>query len=117
MQRMNRYLKILLVPPLGTNRCTTCTGSTGPICVLWLFGLVSVIFGLLGGPTTEPGISWYMVGFGTAIWIASASWSLMVTPPSARANSCDVEIWNPKEHRFEQLPDSAKHFKDINKAH
>ena len=88
---MKHILESTLVPPLAACRYGCGTNCTPVIAVFWLFGLVSVIFGLLGGPTSEPGISWYTVGLGLILWGIAAVWTLL-TLQGVESRECQG-IW------------------------
>ena len=62
--RFQRYAMSALMPPVGACRFGCGTNCAAPVTVFWLFGVVSVVYGFLGGPMGEPGISWYTVGAG-----------------------------------------------------
>jgi hypothetical protein len=49
------------------------------VTVFWLFGLVSVVFALFGGPTGVDGISWATMGLGFGMWAISVIWTLLTT--------------------------------------
>jgi hypothetical protein len=74
---MKRILTAILMPPVGACRYGCGSACAAPVTVFWLFGLVSVVYGLLGGPMAEPGISWRTVGLGLAMWAVSAVWTLL----------------------------------------
>ena len=73
---MKRFWTAVLTPPVGACRYGCGSHCAAPITVFWLFGLVSVVFGLFGGPTGQTGISWYTIGLGLAMWGISATWTL-----------------------------------------
>lgn len=74
---MKRILTAILMPPVGACRYGCGSACAAPVTVFWLFGLVSVVYGLLGGPTAEPGISWRTIGLGLGMWAISAIWTLL----------------------------------------
>jgi hypothetical protein len=74
---MNKYLTSVLMPPVGAIQYGCGTSCGAPVTVFWLFGLISIVFGLFGGPTGEPGISWKTILLGLATWAISAAWTLL----------------------------------------
>jgi hypothetical protein len=74
---MKRILTAILMPPVGACRYGCGSACAAPVTVFWLFGLVSVVYGLLGGPMGEPGISWRTIGLGLAMWAISSVWTLL----------------------------------------
>ena len=84
---MNISLKCILAPPLVAARYTCGTSCIAPVSVIWLAGFVSILFGFLGGPTGQAGISWASILFGIALWITSGCWTLIVT---RGGDSCEL---------------------------
>jgi hypothetical protein len=74
---LKSYLTSALVPPVGAVRYGCGTNCAAPVTVFWLFGVFSVVYGLFGGPTAEPGISWYTIGLGLAMWAIAAVWTML----------------------------------------
>jgi len=72
---MKRIVLALLVPPFAVCRygCAGCCAA--PIGVFWLTGIVSLIYGYLGGPLHLDTVSWYTVGLGAALWAIAAVWA------------------------------------------
>lgn len=104
-----------LIPPVGACRYGCGTNCTPAITVFWLFGVVSVVFGLMGGPTNEPGISWYTVGLGLLMWGLAAIWTLF-TLQGVEADRCHG-VWSPKDHHVDPSENETDPFDEINKAH
>ncbi len=76
--RMNAYLIAALAPPAASCDRGCASQCAAPATVLWLSGLAGIVYGLIGGPTAEAGISWHSVGFGLALWGAAVVWTLAV---------------------------------------
>lgn len=112
---MKSYITSTLVPPVGACRYGCGTNCAAPITVFWLFGVVSVVFGLLGGPANDPGISWYTVGLGLAMWGIAAVWTLL-TLQGVEADRCH-DMWSPRDHKIEADMDESDPFEEIKKAH
>lgn len=112
---MKSYIMSALVPPMGACRYGCGTHCAAPISVFWLFGVVSVIFGLLGGPTAEPGISWYTVALGFAMWGIAATWT-MLTLKGVEADRCH-DLWSPKDHHIDPSLDEVDPLEEVKKAH
>ena len=74
---MKKYLTLMLMPPVGAFRYGCGTSCAAPVTVFWLFGLISIIFGLFGGLTGEPGISWKTILLGSGSWAISVVWTML----------------------------------------
>jgi len=72
---MKRAALTLLAPTVAVCRfgCASCYAA--PITVLWLAGIVAIVFGFLGGPVgpTEP--VWSAVALGLALWGMASLWT------------------------------------------
>ena len=109
------YLTSALMPPVGACRYGCGTNCAAPVTVFWLFGIVSVVYGFLGGPTSEPGISWYTIGLGLVMWGIAAVWTLL-TLQGVEANRCHG-MWNPRDRGLEPEESDSESFDEIKKAH
>lgn len=112
---MKRYMTSALLPPVGACRYGCGTSCAAPVTVFWLFGVVSVVYGFLGGPTSEPGISWYTIGLGLAMWAIAAIWTLLTLQP-VEEDRCDG-IWSPRDHLVEPTESEREPFDEVKKAH
>ena len=112
---MKRLLTSALMPPVGACRYGCGTNCAAPITVFWLFGLVSVVFGLFGGPTGQPGISWYTIGLGLAMWGISAAWTLL-TVRGVEQDRCHG-TWSTRDHKVAASEHEPDPFDEIKKAH
>ena len=85
---MKRAALTLLAPTLAVCRfgCASCCAA--PITVLWLAGMVGIIFGLLGGPVGLTGPSWGTVALGLALWGIASLWTAIAIRGSDEAR-CD----------------------------
>lgn len=112
---IKRYVTSALMPPVGACRYGCGTNCAAPVTVFWLFGVVSIIYGLLGGPTGESGISWHTVGLGFAMWGIAAAWT-MLTITGVENDHCH-SMWSTRDRHVE--PDEAETdpFDEIKKAH
>ncbi|MEJ2360291.1 MAG: hypothetical protein P8Z75_02505 [Gammaproteobacteria bacterium] len=74
---MQRTTLSILIPPLAVCRygCAGCCAA--PIGVFWLAGIVSIIYGYLGGPAGLETISWTTVALGLGLWIIASVWAMM----------------------------------------
>lgn len=74
---MKRYLLALVVPPLAVCRygCAGCCAA--PIGVFWITGIVSLIYGLRGGPLGLEGVSWGTIGLGALLWAIAVVWAIL----------------------------------------
>ena len=80
---MKKYLTLVVSPPMGAFQYGCGTSCAAPVTVFWLFGLVSIVFGLFGGPTGEPSICWKTILLGLIMWAISAAWTLLTTRGAA----------------------------------
>lgn len=92
---MNKYLMTALLPPMSACRFTCGTSCAAPVTVLWLFSVVSIGFGFLGGPSNEPDISWSTIAMGMGTWAISAGWTVWAMN-SDNATHCQAP-WQPRE--------------------
>lgn len=112
---LKSYLTSALVPPVGACRYGCGSNCAAPVTVFWLFGVVSVVYGFLGGPTGESGISWYTIGLGLAMWAIAAVWT-MLTIQGVEADRC-YNMWSPRDHDVASTETEADPFDEANKAH
>ena len=73
------YLKCLAMPPLVASQYTCGTRSTAPLTIVWLAGVVAILFGLNGGPTGQDHISIETLGMGIGLWLGAGIWTIAVT--------------------------------------
>ena len=75
---MKRVILASIVPPFAVCRygCAGCCAA--PIGVVWLAGIISIIYGFLGGPAQLETISWGTLGLGIGLWILAAIWAATV---------------------------------------
>lgn len=75
---MNKPLTTFLIPPLAVCRygCASCCAA--PIGVFWITGLISIVYGFLGGPAHLAGTSWPTVGLGAGLWLIAMVWAWLV---------------------------------------
>ncbi|MCB1725627.1 MAG: hypothetical protein H6959_00435 [Chromatiaceae bacterium] len=109
-----RYLTSALMPPVGACRFGCGSSCAAPVTVFWLFGVVSVIYGFLGGPTAEPGISWYTVGLGVVMWGVAALWAILSIQGSA-ADRCDSS-WRGHDRDMAGRDAESDPFDEVKKA-
>lgn len=109
--QMKGYLTTALMPPFGACR----SSCAAPVTVFWLFGIVSVTYGFLGGPTGTAGISWYTVALGTAMWGIAAVWA-MLTMQGVEADRCDRAL-RPRARHVPPNDAESDPFDHIKKAH
>ncbi len=110
-----RYLTSALMPPVGACRYGCGTSCAAPVTVFWLFGVVSVVYGFLGGPTGETGISWYTVWLGLAMWGIAAVWT-MLTLQEVEADRCHG-AWSAGDNHLEPRDTERDPFDEVKKAH
>ena len=112
---MKSHVTTVLVPPLNACRYACSTSCAAPVTVFWLFGVISVVYGLLGGPTSEPGIGWATVALGLVMWAVAAVWTLL-TMKGVEADRCHDQ-WSPRDHQVAASPDEPDPLEEIKKAH
>jgi hypothetical protein len=84
---MKRAVLTILLPPAAACRygCAGCCAA--PITVFWIASLVSLVYGLIGGPTRLMGPNGYLVLLGLALWGIAAVWTA-VTIRGADEDKC-----------------------------
>ncbi|MDH5445789.1 MAG: hypothetical protein OEY52_09550 [Gammaproteobacteria bacterium] len=72
---MKRKLMAITSPPLAVCQygCAGCCAA--PIGVFWITGIISIIYGFMGGPANIDGISWMTVLLGLGLWLIAAVWA------------------------------------------
>ena len=87
VKTMNRLLLALLAPPLAVCRygCAGCCAA--PIAVVWIAGIIAIIYGFMGGPTQLEGISFGTLGLGVGMWLLSVIWATTVIRGVAADNA------------------------------
>lgn len=103
-----------LFPPIGACRYGCGTHCTPAITVFWLFGVVSVAYGLMGGPTNAPGVNWYILGLGLGMWAIAAVWTLL-TLQGVQADKCH-NSWSPQDHQVPPSESETDPFEEVRKA-
>ena len=85
---MNRTLLAVLIPPFAVCRygCAGCCAA--PIGVFWVTGIVSLVYGYLGGPLELDGISWGTMALGAVLWAIAAVWASL-TIRGVDADKCE----------------------------
>ena len=112
---MKGYITSALMPPIGACRYGCGANCAASVSVFWLFGVISVVYGFLGGPTNEPGVSWLTLGLGMAMWGVAAMWTLL-TMQGVEADRCH-DLWSPKDRHVQARADEADPFEEIKRAH
>ena len=72
---MKRKLMAVTSPPLAVCHygCAGCCAA--PIGVFWITGIISIVYGFMGGPTNLAGTSWVTVLLGLSLWAIAAIWA------------------------------------------
>jgi len=72
---MRRAALTLFAPTVAVCKfgCASCCAA--PITVFWLAGIVSIVFGFLGGPVSLTETSWTTVTLGLALWGIASLWT------------------------------------------
>jgi len=76
--QMKRRLLTYLIPPIAVCRygCAGCCAA--PIGVMWIAGIIGIIYGFLGGPASMATVSWTIVSLGAVLWIIAVIWTMTV---------------------------------------
>jgi hypothetical protein len=74
---MKRVMLTVLGPPFAVclYGCAGCCAA--PIAVFWITGMVSIVSGMLGGPTNLTGPSWNTVLLGLGLWGVASVWTAL----------------------------------------
>ena len=104
---MRRTALVLLAPTVAVCRfgCASCCAA--PITVFWVAGIISIVFGFLGGPVSnQSGISWSTVALGLALWAMASLWTAVSIWGAGKAQ-CDKpdSSVRPTIHSAEDEPD------------
>jgi hypothetical protein len=111
--RLKSILMSIVAPPVGACKYGCGTNCAAPISVFWLFGMISVIYGFMGGPSQLAHTSWETVGLGVAMWAIAATWTIL-TADGVEADRCH-DLWSPKDHHVDAKEDEADPLDEINK--
>jgi hypothetical protein len=84
---MKKSLLTIFSPPVSVCLfgCADCCAA--PIAVFWLAGIVSIGYGLVGGPANLMGPSWNTVVLGAGLWCVASLWTA-VAIRGADADKC-----------------------------
>ncbi len=111
---MKRAGLTLVTPPFAACKfgCAGCCAA--PIGVFWITGIVSIVYGIVGGPTNLMGPSWNTIALGLALWGIAAVWAAITI------RSADDEKCNGRNNRLcnKILPatDESDPFDEVRKA-
>ena len=99
---------------MGACRYGCGTNCAAPVTVFWLFGVVSVIYGLLGGRPENP------VSAGTpSVWDLRCGYRRRMDDadhPGVEADRCHG-MWSPRDHHVAADEAEADPFDEIKKVH
>ena len=112
---MKKHLTVALLPPVGAVRYGCGSACAAPVTVFWLFGMVSIVFGLFGGPTGEDGISWVTIALGFGMWGISAVWALVTM--RGESGAADPASVSRSRDRTGRHPLGDASFDEVKKAH
>jgi hypothetical protein len=82
--------------------------------VFWITGIVSIIYGIVGGPTNLMGPSWGTIALGLALWGIAAVWAA-ITIRSADEDKCKG-LKNPMCDSILPEADESDPFDEVRKA-
>jgi len=86
---MKRAALTLLAPTVAVCRfgCASCYAA--PITVLWLAGIVGIVFGFLGDPVSVTETSWGTVALGLSLWGLASLWTAIAIHGGSGEAQCD----------------------------
>ena len=97
-----KWLEVV-APPLAVYRKGSASMCTAPIAVFWVTGIVSLLYGLEGGPLRDGETNWLLLGLGAVMWAIAYVWGRLVatgvdedehgTARSSRATQVDPEAY------------------------
>ena len=74
---MTRATLSLLAPPLAVARYGCAGRCAGPIGMVWMAGIASLVYGGLGGPLRSGSVAWTVVGLGVVLLMTACAWALL----------------------------------------
>ena len=110
-----RTLLALLSPPIAVCRfgCAGCCAA--PIGVFWLAGIVSMIYGSVGGPANLAGPSWNTIGLGIVLWVVASAWAALAIRGRA-VESCAGKTPGLCASVLQEGREESDPFEDVPKA-
>ena len=74
---MKKTILTVFSPPVSVCLfgCAGCCAA--PIAVFWLAGIVSILYGFVGGPANLMGPSWNTIGLGVVLWGIASMWTAL----------------------------------------
>lgn len=112
---MIKALLTFVCPPVAACRfgCASCCAA--PIGVFWLAGMVSILYGMAGGPSNLMGPSWNTVGLGVVLWVIAAVWAAL-TIRGADNGNCEARGKNGLCNKILPKEDESDPFEEVRKA-
>ena len=112
---MIKAVLTLVSPPLAACRfgCAGCCAA--PIAVFWLTGIVSILYGLAGGPGNLMGPSWNTVALGVSLWAIASVWAA-VTIRGVDNGKCEPRGENRLCKKILPNEDESDPFEEVRKA-
>lgn len=79
---MKRTMLVLVAPPYAVclYGCAGCCAA--PVGVSWLAGMVSIVWGIAGGPANLPDPSWNTILLGCGLWAIASVWTAIAVRDS-----------------------------------
>ena len=111
---MKKTLTSVVVPPMGACRYGCGPSCAAPISVVWLAGVVAIIYSLFGGPTGAEGIDLYTLALGIVMWFIASIWTLL-TMNGVEEDRCEG-IFSPLNSKVPPKLDEADPFDEVRKA-
>ena len=111
---MIKAVLTLVSPPLAACRfgCASCCAA--PIAVFWLTGIVSILYGLAGGPARLMGPSWNTVALGVSLWAIASVWAA-VTLRGYDAGNYEPRGGNPLRKKVMPSEDESDPLEEMRK--
>lgn len=112
---MKKTIIALLIPPVAIARYgISATWTAAPIAVFWMASLVGIAVGMGGGPLSQQGPAWPIVGLGVFMWAVAAMWAELVITGVEHDLHHDPD--STLDHKIVPQPDEPDPFKELSKA-
>jgi len=111
---MKRAFRTVLTPPVAVCRfgCAGCCAA--PIAVFWITGMVSITYGMIGGPANLMGPSWNTMLLGVGLWCIASVWAAVAIRGADEARCVDKK--SDLCRRILNTEDESDPFDEVRKA-
>ena len=93
--------------------CAGCCAA--PIAVFWLTGIVSILYGLAGGPGNLMGPSWNTVALGVSLWAIASVWAAVTIRGDEHGHD-ESRGGDPLRKKIAPNEDESDPFEEVRKA-